>query len=129
MSVDFYYLISVSTDRFTVGKTLAYTSIQFINTKGEIAARGSHTKYVDEVQIQKPRHYWFTFSRYVSQAWKHPENIVEELSPRPKKWVPEKEIFFLGVLQYKHGAHPAPCIVHGWKVAFNKKKSYLYKAK
>jgi acyl-coenzyme A thioesterase 13 len=29
-----------------VGKTLAYTSIQFTNAKGEIAARGSHTKYV-----------------------------------------------------------------------------------
>ncbi len=29
-----------------VGKTLAYTSIQFTNSKGEIAARGSHTKYV-----------------------------------------------------------------------------------
>ncbi len=28
-----------------VGKTLAYTSIQFTNAKGEIAARGSHTKY------------------------------------------------------------------------------------
>lgn len=29
-----------------VGKSLAYTSIQFTNAKGEIAARGSHTKYV-----------------------------------------------------------------------------------
>ncbi|THV52371.1 hypothetical protein BGAL_0081g00220 [Botrytis galanthina] len=47
-----------------VGKTLAYTSIQFTNSKGEVAARGSHTKYV-------------------ALAWKEPKNIVEELSPRP----------------------------------------------
>ncbi|KAE8453653.1 hypothetical protein EG329_009164 [Mollisiaceae sp. DMI_Dod_QoI] len=33
----------VKCDKF--GKTLAYTSIQFTNSKGEIAARGSHTKY------------------------------------------------------------------------------------
>ncbi|TVY89138.1 putative esterase [Lachnellula willkommii] len=51
----------VKCDKF--GKTLAYTSIEFINGKGEIAARGSHTKYV-------------------ALAWKHPENIVEQLSPR-----------------------------------------------
>jgi hypothetical protein len=25
----------------------------------------------------------YYFSRYVAQAWKHPENIVGELSPRP----------------------------------------------
>ncbi|KAF7893172.1 uncharacterized protein EAF02_000710 [Botrytis sinoallii] len=49
-------------DKF--GKTLAYTSIQFTNSKGEVAARGSHTKYV-------------------ALAWKEPKNIVEELSPRP----------------------------------------------
>ncbi|KAI2617891.1 Thioesterase/thiol ester dehydrase-isomerase [Hypoxylon sp. NC1633] len=29
-----------------MGKTLAYTSVTFRNSKGEIAARGSHTKYV-----------------------------------------------------------------------------------
>jgi acyl-coenzyme A thioesterase 13 len=28
-----------------VGKTLAYTSVQFYNSKGQLAARGSHTKY------------------------------------------------------------------------------------
>lgn len=28
-----------------VGKTLAYTTIEFRNSKGQIAARGSHTKY------------------------------------------------------------------------------------
>lgn len=32
----------VTCDKF--GKTLAYTSISFTNSKGEIAARGSHTK-------------------------------------------------------------------------------------
>ncbi|KAK7975601.1 Extradiol ring-cleavage dioxygenase- class III enzyme- subunit B [Apiospora arundinis] len=31
-----------------VGKTLAYTSIIFKNAKGELAARGSHTKYVTQ---------------------------------------------------------------------------------
>lgn len=36
-----------------IGKTLAYTSITFQNTKGELAARGSHTKYVTKaVQTQ-----------------------------------------------------------------------------
>ncbi|KAN0117644.1 acyl-coenzyme A thioesterase-like protein 13 [Hyaloscypha variabilis] len=54
----------VKCDKF--GKTLAYTSIQFTNAKGEIAARGSHTKYV-------------------ALAWKHPQNIVEELSPHRKQ--------------------------------------------
>ncbi|EHK44033.1 hypothetical protein TRIATDRAFT_37284 [Trichoderma atroviride IMI 206040] len=29
-----------------IGKTLAYTSVQFYNSKGQLAARGSHTKYV-----------------------------------------------------------------------------------
>ncbi|PMD22915.1 acyl-coenzyme A thioesteras-like protein 13 [Hyaloscypha hepaticicola] len=54
----------VTCDKF--GKTLAYTSIKFTNAKGELAARGSHTKYV-------------------ALAWKHPENIVEELSPHPHR--------------------------------------------
>ena len=31
-------------DKF--GKNLAYTSVVFTNDKGEVAARGSHTKYV-----------------------------------------------------------------------------------
>ncbi|KAI5856151.1 Thioesterase/thiol ester dehydrase-isomerase [Durotheca rogersii] len=38
-----------------IGKTLAYTSITFRNSQGELAARGSHTKYV-------------------TQAWKAQEN-------------------------------------------------------
>ncbi|KFY21837.1 hypothetical protein V493_07076 [Pseudogymnoascus sp. VKM F-4281 (FW-2241)] len=46
-----------------VGKTLAFTSVQFTNSKGQVAARGSHTKYV-------------------ALAWKDSRNIVEELSPR-----------------------------------------------
>ncbi|PBP19757.1 PaaI_thioesterase family protein [Diplocarpon rosae] len=53
----------VRCDKF--GKTLAYTSIEFTNAKGQLAARGSHTKYV-------------------ALAWKHPQNIVEELSPHAK---------------------------------------------
>ncbi|KAK7992804.1 hypothetical protein PG988_001598 [Apiospora saccharicola] len=31
-----------------MGKTLAYTSVIFQNAKGELAARGSHTKYVTQ---------------------------------------------------------------------------------
>lgn len=49
----------VTCDKF--GKSLAYTSIQFTNSKGELAARGSHTKYI-------------------AHAWKDPSNIVEQLS-------------------------------------------------
>ncbi|KAB8070063.1 esterase [Aspergillus leporis] len=51
-------LAEASCDKF--GKTLAYTSIKFINSKGELVARGSHTKYI-------------------ALAWKDPQNIVEEL--------------------------------------------------
>ncbi|EQB54372.1 thioesterase superfamily protein [Colletotrichum gloeosporioides Cg-14] len=29
-----------------MGRTLAYTTVQFFNKKGELAARGSHTKYI-----------------------------------------------------------------------------------
>ena len=36
---------SQSTDEvYAVGKTLAYTSIRFLNSKDELVARGSHTK-------------------------------------------------------------------------------------
>uniref|UniRef100_A0A093XH38 Putative esterase C31F10.02 n=1 Tax=Talaromyces marneffei PM1 TaxID=1077442 RepID=A0A093XH38_TALMA len=49
----------VSTD-LNVGKTLAYTSIKFMNDKDEVFARGSHTKYI-------------------ALAFKDPKNIVEEL--------------------------------------------------
>ncbi|KAL4915196.1 HotDog domain-containing protein [Aspergillus aurantiobrunneus] len=52
-------LAEVTCDKF--GKTLAYTSIKFMNTKGDLFARGSHTKYV-------------------ALAWKDPQNIVEELN-------------------------------------------------
>ncbi|KAH8690929.1 putative PaaI_thioesterase family protein [Talaromyces proteolyticus] len=48
----------VSCDKF--GKTLAYTSIKFLNSKDEVFARGSHTKYI-------------------ALAFKDPQNIVEEL--------------------------------------------------
>ncbi|OBW64600.1 MAG: Heme peroxidase [Aureobasidium pullulans] len=54
----------VTCDKF--GKTLAYTSINFHNEKQELVARGSHTKYV-------------------SFAWKDPNNTVEEMSPKPEK--------------------------------------------
>jgi hypothetical protein len=52
-----------------VGKTLAYTSINFSNSKGEVFARGSHTKYV-------------------ALAWKDANNIVEELSPKKEEKKP-----------------------------------------
>ncbi|MCJ1385980.1 hypothetical protein MMC17_009105 [Xylographa soralifera] len=55
------FATGVSTD-LSVGKTLAYTSIKFLNSKDELVARGSHTKYV-------------------TLAWKDPNNIVEVLSP------------------------------------------------
>ncbi|KAG9548609.1 hypothetical protein KCU71_g1570, partial [Aureobasidium melanogenum] len=58
--------LKLLTFTITVGKTLAYTSINFHNEKQELVARGSHTKYV-------------------TLAWKDPNNIVEELSPKPEK--------------------------------------------
>lgn len=58
--------LSLLTTRCLVGKTLAFTSITFSNSKGDIFARGSHTKYV-------------------ALAWKDPNNIVEELSPKPSE--------------------------------------------
>ncbi|KAG9855725.1 esterase, partial [Aureobasidium melanogenum] len=59
-------ILKLLTFTITVGKTLAYTSINFHNEKQELVARGSHTKYV-------------------TLAWKDPNNIVEELSPKPEK--------------------------------------------
>ena len=57
------------TDGDPVGKTLAFTSVKFINKDNEIVARGSHTKYV-------------------SFAWKDEKNITEELKPE----VPESKV-------------------------------------
>ncbi|KAF2396246.1 acyl-coenzyme A thioesteras-like protein 13 [Trichodelitschia bisporula] len=54
-------LAEVSCDKF--GKTLAFTSIKFMNANGDVFARGSHTKYI-------------------AQAWKDPNNITDELSPK-----------------------------------------------
>lgn len=31
----------------SVGKRLAYTAIKFMNQKGDVFARGSHTKYLN----------------------------------------------------------------------------------
>ncbi|KAI1909287.1 hypothetical protein LOZ61_004430 [Ophidiomyces ophidiicola] len=53
-------LAEVTCDKF--GKNLAYTYITFTNSKNEIVARGSHTKYV-------------------AHAFKDPRNAVEELTP------------------------------------------------
>jgi acyl-coenzyme A thioesterase 13 len=49
-----------------VGKTMAFTSIQFKNEKDQVFARGSHTKYI-------------------ALAHKDPNNIVEELTPKSEK--------------------------------------------
>ncbi|KAI5269408.1 hypothetical protein E4T47_07098 [Aureobasidium subglaciale] len=57
--------------------TLAYTSINFHNEKQELVARGSHTK-------SAPPHIRQEYT-YVSFAWKDPNNIVEEMSPKPDK--------------------------------------------
>jgi acyl-coenzyme A thioesterase 13 len=46
-----------------VGKTMAFTSIQFKNDKDQVFARGSHTKYI-------------------ALAHKDPNNIVDELVPK-----------------------------------------------
>ena len=37
--------------RLAVGKTLAYTSIRFTNSKEELVARGSHTKYGERTRL------------------------------------------------------------------------------
>lgn len=50
------------TIRYVVGKTLAFTSVKFINEKNEIVARGSHTKFV-------------------ALAHKDDKNIVDQLKP------------------------------------------------
>ncbi|KAJ5225204.1 Thioesterase superfamily [Penicillium chermesinum] len=52
-------LAEVTCDKF--GKTLAFTNILFTNPKGDVVARGSHTKYV-------------------TLAWRDPNNIVEEIN-------------------------------------------------
>jgi acyl-coenzyme A thioesterase 13 len=45
---------------------MAFTSIQFKNENDDVFARGSHTKYI-------------------AQAWKDPNNITQELSPKIEK--------------------------------------------
>jgi acyl-coenzyme A thioesterase 13 len=50
----------------SLGKTLAYTHVDFHNAQGVLFARGSHTKYVQKAQ-------------------EHPDNIVDELKPRTEK--------------------------------------------
>ena len=67
-----------------VGKTLAFTTITFKNSKGELAARGSHTKYVSWAisgHLQSTDR-----SRYIAQAWgAHPEYTA------PKDMIAEGE--------------------------------------
>ncbi|KAI0503432.1 Thioesterase/thiol ester dehydrase-isomerase [Xylaria bambusicola] len=49
-----------------IGKTLAYTSVTFRNSKGELAARGSHTKYV--THAVKAQHEIFVPPRHAEIA-------------------------------------------------------------
>ncbi|KAI2607739.1 Thioesterase/thiol ester dehydrase-isomerase [Hypoxylon fragiforme] len=63
--------ISVTAVCDKIGKTLAYTSITFRNSKGELAARGSHTKYV-------------------AQAWKAQE-IPGPFTPPPGAEIDEEK--------------------------------------
>lgn len=75
---------------------MAFTSIKFTNGKGDVVARGSHTKYVFSfystavglpatTELHGKRsadgRTWLTVpKRYIALAWKDPQNIVEELS-------------------------------------------------
>ncbi|EAW13356.1 PaaI family thioesterase [Aspergillus clavatus NRRL 1] len=71
----------VTCDKF--GKTLAYTNIKFMNSNGEVFARGSHTKYGTPFKSHKsPTILTPLAARYVALAWKDPKNIVEELGGR-----------------------------------------------
>jgi len=56
----------------SVGKTMAFTSIQFKNEKDQVFARGSHTKYI-------------------ALAWKESKNIVDELSPQVEEGEKERK--------------------------------------
>lgn len=67
----------------TVGKTLAYTNIKFMNSKGEVFARGSHTKYAFALhRIRQFEELTALTGRYIALAWEDPKNIVEELDGR-----------------------------------------------
>ncbi|KMK58034.1 PaaI_thioesterase family protein [Aspergillus fumigatus Z5] len=71
----------VTCDKF--GKTLAYTNIKFMNSKGEVFARGSHTKYAFALhRIRQFEELTALTGRYIALAWKDPKNIVEELDGR-----------------------------------------------
>lgn len=61
----------------TVGKTLAFTNITFTNPNGHVVARGSHTKFVLSIVFYLQP---LMLSRYVTLAWKDPNNIVEEMN-------------------------------------------------
>ena len=77
MPGDCWHLLTQSVNQ--VGKTLAFTSIKFTNPNGDLVARGSHTKCVQDPIL------WIltNFFRYISLAWKDPKNIVEELKNSP----------------------------------------------
>lgn len=49
-----------------VGKTLAFTTVRFMNAKNEVVARGSHTKFV-------------------ALAHKDERNIIDQLKPEEKE--------------------------------------------
>lgn len=90
----FLLLLSLS----TVGKTLAYTSAQFFNQKGEMFARGSHTKYVNLSSLSfvldtlTHTHSFakrFISHRYIGRAWQDPQNMVGKLQDSSAEPEPE----------------------------------------
>ena len=54
----------VACDKF--GKTMAFTTVQFVNVEGAVVARGSHTKYV-------------------AVAWRDENNRIEEMKREEEK--------------------------------------------
>ncbi|KAL9108115.1 MAG: hypothetical protein Q9227_007091 [Pyrenula ochraceoflavens] len=64
-------------DKF--GKTLAFTSIRFINKNNELVARGSHTKYVVQAAKDPQNSDWEGFSapgKGPKVSFHHPEDEV-----------------------------------------------------
>ena len=78
-SPHFFCLVCWSSTNYPhlVGKTLAFTNIKFTNLDGHVVARGSHTKSVLYPIFESKL---LMSHRYVAQAWKDPNNIVEEMN-------------------------------------------------
>jgi hypothetical protein len=79
LATSFFLFDALSSANYlrTVGKTLAFTNIEFTNPNGHVVARGSHTKCVLPTASRSQLLMLF---RYVTLAWKDPNNIVEEVN-------------------------------------------------